>query len=338
MRSGLEGGISYLGDLYRWGFIPGWQDFREVVGLIRDRQPGAAPDEVLVKRLVRGLTPYWTGSDWANAEIRQPLFQRPSQPFRFSPNNLLESCFQDIRTLRASRSLGEWVEGNISLVLGCSAARAILEHRKAPLEVRATISQFEELTADAMGFLMLFLMQTGDGTSDIHGLFRGREYITLGAHDEAMKARLAEERVVLPDALTFEALREGPLPLHWLALPPALMRPIAACAGSPMEPVLNLPYPVDSGLPGQVLEANENEVGASKPDASASSPCQLISTGSVPAHMRALVERVLLAPNTADSWSWLSDRLATMGSGPEAEIATEMAALVSNINDVVEED
>ncbi len=69
LRSGLEGGLSYLGDLYRWGFIPDWQDFREIVELIRSRQPGAGPEEVLVKRLVRGLTPYWTGSDWANAEI-----------------------------------------------------------------------------------------------------------------------------------------------------------------------------------------------------------------------------------------------------------------------------
>ncbi len=230
------------------------------------------------------------------------------------------------------------MEGNISLVLGCSAARAILEHRKAPPEIRATISQFEELTADAMGFLMLFLMQSGDGTSDVQGLFTGREYITLGAPNEAMKARLAEQRVVLPDALTFEALREGPLPLDWLALPPALMRPIAACAGSPMEPVPILPYPVDSGLPGQVLEANENGVGASESDVSGSPPRQPISTSSVPAHMRALVERVLLAPNTADSWSSLRDRLATMSRAPEATIAAEMAALVSSANDVVKDD
>jgi hypothetical protein len=229
---GLRSAVQYLLDLQWHGLAPEWQGVAEVVRLLLAGRTEAGSEAGMLARCLGRRAPAST-REWMELDPRTgwvpdrlPSSTPLPEDVRQVLSDLVSRGLREAHALRAAASWDEWVLGQAALK---GLLRTVIDvYQKVvpepPLGVRAILSQFDEICADAWPAVALHY--------DVYPyrsafVMTEAAAILLSQTLPDWEERLYRERLLVPDALRGHLLggEASPLPLPWQALSWRLVGP-----------------------------------------------------------------------------------------------------------------
>lgn len=229
---GLRGAVEYLLDLQAHGCAPDGRNASEVLALLLAGRAAAESEEEMLSRFL-GNPPPASTREWMKLEPRTEWVSRPLPPNAPLPDDvrqilsdLVSRGLRQVQAVRAAGGWDEWVVGQAGLYELLGTVIWVYQDLvpEPPLGLRAVLSQFEEICADA-----------SPAVSSHYDVYPYRSAFVMTETIAIMLAhtlpeweeRLYRERLLVPDALREHLLGgdAGPFPLPWHALSWRLVGP-----------------------------------------------------------------------------------------------------------------